>query len=237
MFKLFWFFILIFVATPSVSFSKTKKDWLRVEGEKNFSNIIVISKKFLRKTNKLEVFAYGATSINNAFYLDAAPGIDVTYYFKEKYALSFSYVYFFSSKKQVTKQLEETNTTINTMFFPKQFIGTHFHWSPIYGKFALLNRKLIPFDLYFSLGLGYLNAEYKSNDASKETEGLSLFKGIAFSAQMGQQFAWSPRAVLHWKILWNVFSLPDDATTSGYSSSILFGLGVSWFFGGKKTGR
>lgn len=236
MFKLFFSFILILVAFPVVGFTGATKHWLHVEGEKNFSNIIVISKKFLRKTNRLEVFTYGATSINNAFYLDIAPGIDITYYFKEKYALSFSYLYFFNSEKQVKKQLDGSNINAKIGFFPKQFVGAYFHWSPIYGKFALLNRKLIPFDLYLALGLGQFSAEYRGKNTNG-TEDISPFKSLAFSAQMGQQFAWSPSVAIHWKILWNLFPLPKDSIVTGYSNNILFGLGVSWFFGGKKTGR
>lgn len=234
MFKLFFPWILILVSLPSVSFSKEKKPWLNVEGEKNFSNIIVISKKFLTKTNRLEVFTYGATGINNAFYLDIAPGVDITYYFKEKYALSFSYLYFFNTKKKVTKDLEDATINAKLGFFPKQFVGAYFHWSPIYGKFALLNRKLIPFDLYFSLGLGQFSAKYTKKENSGEGA-VAPFKSLALSAQMGQQFALSSSIAFHWKILWNLFPLPDDGVVRGQSNNILFGLGVSWFFGGKES--
>ncbi|MBE8221855.1 MAG: outer membrane beta-barrel domain-containing protein [Bdellovibrionales bacterium] len=236
MFKLFLFFILIFVLAPLSSFASSKKHWLHVDGEKNFSNIIVISKKFLRKTNKLEVFTYGAASINNAFYLDIAPGIDLTYYFKEKYAISFSYLHFFNSKKKITKQLDETEINGKIGSVPRQFIGAYFHWSPIYGKFALLNKKLIPFDLYFALGLGQFSAEYRESK-DNGSDKISPFKAIAFSGQMGQQFAWSSNTAIHWKILWNFFQLPKNSTVSGYTNNILFGMGVSWFLGGEKTSR
>ncbi len=208
-----------------------------MDGEKNFSNIIVISKKFLKKTNRLEVFTYGATSINNAFYLNAAPGLDITYYFKEKYGVSFSYLYFFNSAKEIKSKLDRSTLRAQLGFSPKQFVGMYFHWSPIYGKLAFFNKKLIPFDLYFALGLGQVSAEYRERNEGGEKEKITPFKSLSFSAQMGQQFAWSPDVAIHWKILWNAFPLPSGGKITGVANDILFGLGVSWFFGGKNTGR
>lgn len=225
---------LILLALPCFSFASSPENWLHVEGEKNFSNIIVISKKFLTKTNKLEIFTYGATGINNAFYLNAAPGFDVTYYFREKYGFGVSYLYFFNSEKKIKKKLDGSNINAKIGFSPKQYIGAYFHWSPIYGKFALLNRKLIPFDLYFSLGLGQFDAEYRDKKLDN-SEDISPFKSTAISIQMGQQFAWSSTMAVHWKILWNIFPLPEDAVVTGYSNNILFGLGFSWFLGGEKS--
>lgn len=234
MFKLFFLFLFALPLLTSNSFAKSLDSPLYVEGEKSFSNIIVISKKFLRKTNKLEIFTYGATSINNAFYLNAAPGFDVTYYFREKYGFGVSYLYFFNSEKEIKKKLDGSNLQARIGFSPKQYVGAYFHWSPIYGKFALLNKKLIPFDLYFSLGLGQFSAEYrkKREDGSED---ISPFKSLAFSFQAGQQFAWNSSMAVHWKVLWNIFPLPKDASVTGYSNNILFGLGISWFLGGETS--
>lgn len=226
MFKAVFFIFLVVGFFSKPLLSKTQFNWLDIEGEKNFSNIIVISKKFLRKTDKLEVFTYGAFSIDNAFYTEIAPSLDLTYYFKEKYAISFSYLHFFNFQRRIIKQLAETEQNDKQKFKAKNSLGVYFHWSPIYGKIAFLNKKLIPFDLYFSLGLLQINAVYDQASKTKR------FSGFAVSGQMGQQFAITPSMALHWKIVSSVYFRPPKSNGQRVLSyQTVFGMGLSWFFG------
>lgn len=231
MFKAVFFIFLIFGFFPKQLLSKTQANWLEIEGEKNFSNIIVISKKFLRKTNKIEIFTYGAFSIDNAFYTEVAPSIDITYYFKEKYAISLSYLHFFNFPRLIIKQLRDAVLNDERQFKAKKTLGLYFHWSPVYGKITFLNKKLIPFDLYFSLGLAQINATYKKPEGAR-----AKFSGLAVSGQVGQQFALTPSLAFHWKILSSVyFRAPNKGGERNLSYQTVFGMGLSWFFGADNT--
>ena len=63
-----------------------------------------------------------------------------------------------TGEKSVTKNLREKRGVLTTNFVsPQSYYGVDFKWTPVYGKMTYLNRKITPFDLYFSSGAGITN--------------------------------------------------------------------------------
>ncbi len=120
-----------------------------------FSDIAVISKRFLPKTNRFEFFVNGGVILNDAFFSDFVYGGRLGYYFTEKYGLEAIGTFISSSSKTVTTELQnERNVATQALATPTAYYGGDFKWVPVYGKIGWMNKSIIPFDFYFSVGGG-----------------------------------------------------------------------------------
>ena len=110
--------------------------------------------------------------------------------------------------------------TTSNFVSPRGFYGLDFKWIPSYGKMTWANRKITPFDLYFSLGAGMTPTNQGSSEAT-------LHLGT------GQTFALSKSNAIRWDLSWFMFTSASTIDKSGTRSlyhNVLFSIGWSWFF-------
>ena len=181
-----------------------------------FKDIAVIQKRFLPKTSRFELFAALGSTLNDAFFVDAALNLRLGYYFQERYGVEFSAMEISASTRKVTDSLADRGVTTASLISPKSYYGADFKYTPIYGKMALNNKKLTPFDMYFSVGGGSTT----TNNGSSPTIHLGT----------GQIFAMSKSYALRWDFSWNFYSAtPQGSTTSTFNNLFVL-IGASWFF-------
>ncbi len=191
-----------------------------------FTDIAVIQRRYLPKTGRFEFSASGVISTNNAFFNNIGLNARLAYYFNDKYGVEGIYQLMTSSNRPITQGLI-SNQKIETQSLvePKGFYGLTFNWSPIYGKMAWFQQKIIPFDIYFSPGLGVTQT---SNDSGDTTVMLGV----------GQLFALSKSYGIRWDFNWNYYNATTSSTdttgtvTSSTSShsDLFLGVGFSYFF-------
>ena len=200
-----------------------------------YQDIVVISKKFLPKSDRLEAQIFSSNVLNNAFFSNLGLGLGLSYYFTEKYAVDFNYIAMFEKEKDITKGLREgLAAETNPGVIPKGYVGLGLRWNPIYGKMSFFNLTLIPFDFYFGLGLGLSHIEIysKMNSVGKEQKTFEK-RVLSLSFNTGQQFALTRNFSFDWKILWNFYTVPKGGTVSGLRNDIIFSVGTSWYFPGR----
>jgi outer membrane beta-barrel protein len=190
-----------------------------------FEDIAVIQKRFLPKTGRFEVGGGGSFSTNNAFFNDIGANLRLGYYFNEKYGIEGMYQYISSSKRPITSGLiDHQNIQTESLVEPKGFYGAMFKWSPIYGKMAWFQQKIVPFDIYFTPGIGMTQTATGGSNSM-----------VMLGA--GQLFAMSKAFALRWDFNWNYYSSSVNVTTGGVTSKettthsdLFLGVGVSFFF-------
>lgn len=193
-----------------------------------FSDIAVIQKKYLPKTQRLELSGALLSSVNNPFFLNLGGTVRLGYNFTEKYALEASYIHFGTTETRVTKGLKERGVQASNFVTSEAFYGVDFKWSPIYGKYSYRNRSIIPFDMYFSGGLGI-------TETNQETTPITYHLGL------GQQLALTRNIALRWDFSWNLYySETIDSKSKGtkeesLKDDVLFSIGASFFFPGVKV--
>jgi len=185
-----------------------------------FSDVAVVQKRFLPKSERFEFYIAPALMLNDAFFLDFGAAARFTYYFQERYGLELAYNYLTTATRTVTNNLASRNVHTQSFVSPEGFYGADFKWVPVYGKMTWRNQVITPFDIYFSFGLG-LTPTNQGNSAA------TLHLG------MGQAFAFSKSGALRWDFSW--FMYDSTSTTAGGSSSalynnLLFSIGWSFFF-------
>lgn len=183
-----------------------------------FGEISVIQKRFLPKTGRFQLFGGGTILTNNPFFNTAGVVAKAGYFLTETWGVEFNYFNLSTSERTTTQELRDIQgVSTENLVYPKSFLGADIVYAPIYGKIAWFNEKIIPFDLYFSLGYGTTATQAGENAGT-------------IHLATGQIFALSKAIAVRWDFSWNFFNAKGiDGATNSFNNLFLT-VGMSWFF-------
>ncbi len=183
-----------------------------------FSDIAVISKRYLPKSQRFELFLAPTMILNDAFFLNYGGTGRLAYYFRERYGIEVLGTFLSVTERSVTQKLAERRVRTSSFVTPQVFYGVDFKWTPIYGKMSWINKKITPFDLYFSGGAGLTGTNQATSDPT-------LHLGT------GQIFALSKNSAFRWDFSWNMYvSKTKEDTAGSLYHNIFISMGWSFFF-------
>lgn len=188
-----------------------------------FSDIAVISKRFLPKTKRFEFSPSIGLILNDAFFNNFVYNLRVSYYLREQYGIELEALGLSTENKGVTDSLAfERGVNTQSLATPKTYYGAAFKWVPIYGKMGLLNKTIVPFDTYFVFGGGV-------TETNQSTTPPTLHLGT------GQIYAINKWLAARWDFSW--FGYSSTSTVEGTTSTSFFtnlhiSIGASFFFPG-----
>lgn len=191
-----------------------------------FSEISVIQKRFLPKTERFQFYIGLATIANDPWFFGVGLGGRFGYSFRENMSLELNYTFLGNSEKDAVKDLKKENS-VNTdsIVSAKSYLGLDFVWSPIYGKLSLFNKRIVPFDMYFSGGVGQTGLTNARTTSA-----------TSFHAGTGQIFAMSKSVGLRWDLSFSFFQAQPNSTGTGAApaasqfNNLLLTIGASFFF-------
>ncbi|MCC7406173.1 MAG: outer membrane beta-barrel domain-containing protein [Bdellovibrionales bacterium] len=190
-----------------------------------FSDIAVIERRFLPKTKRWEFSGSLLGTINNPFFTNMGAGLRGGYYFQEKFGVEAMYFFVSSNERSVTDNLRtKRNVKTESLVTPKGYFGADFKWTPMYGKMTFMNKRIVPFDFYFSAGVGMTNTDQGNSEPT-------------LHLATGQAFALSKKMAVRWDLSWNLYQAKTTVVKSGASrettanqDDLYLSLGVSFFF-------
>lgn len=183
-----------------------------------FDDVAVIQRRFLPKSERWELFVGPSLNLNDAFFLSLGAAAKIGYNFVERYGVEFTYVYLSTSERQVTEDLKKRGVKTTSFVSPQGFYGLDFKWAPSYGKITWANKKITPFDMYFSFGGGMTPTNQSSSEAT-------------LHLATGQIFALSKASAFRWDVSWFMYQASSGAnSTRSLYHNVLFTVGWSWFF-------
>lgn len=187
-----------------------------------FSDVAVIQRRFLPKTQRFEASGGAFTNLNNPFFNSIGVSARLAYYLREKYAIEGILSMGTTTTRQVTDDLEtKEGITTDNVVTSKGFFGVAFKWNPIYGKITWLNKTIVPFDLNFNIGGGMTQT---TDDQNCPT----LHLGTS------QVFAWSKGMAFRWDLTWNMFQAEaignNGKKENTMQQDLFLGLGMSFYF-------
>lgn len=191
-----------------------------------FSDVSVIQKKYLPKTERFQLYAAGGLTTNSPWFLNLGAKVNLGYNFTESFGMELSGMFLSNSERDAAKEIRTNNNLQPDKFVVTKYnIGVDVVWSPIYGKITNLDNEIIPFDMYFALGAG------TSSTTGQEKTVPTFHLGT------GQIFAISKSMAFRWDYSWNFFQatpVADAASTTAPTKStyndLIFTAGVSFFF-------
>lgn len=189
-----------------------------------FSEISVIQRKYMPKSERLQVYLGAGLTTNTPWFTNYGAKLNVAYNFTETFGLEISTLFLSSSARDVAKEIQEQhNVQADQFIYTKGYYGLDLVWSPIYGKIAFDNTNIINYEMYFSLGGG------QSNTNSVEKNVATAHVGV------GQIFSLSKSMAFRWDYSVNVFQATPISASSGqvekstYNDLVLTA-GLSFFF-------
>ena len=185
-----------------------------------FKDIAVIQKRFLPKTGRFEGFGGLNGILNDKFFVTFGGSLRLAYFFNERWAVEGIGMAFATGEKSVTKGLKDRGVITTNFVSPTTYYGLDVKWTPVYGKMSFVNRKITPFDLYFSAGAGITN----TNQGGSEP---TIHLGT------GQIFAITKAAAFRWDFSWNFYNATSGVAGAKQNSlynNLLITVGASFFF-------
>jgi outer membrane beta-barrel protein len=192
-----------------------------------FSDVSMIQRKFLPKTERFQIFGALGLSTNSPWFVNAGGKLNFSYNFIESLGIEASAMFLSASERDAAKEIRDNNSLEPERFIlTKSNFGLDLVWSPIYGKIAKLNQEIIPFDMYFSIGGGI------SGTNSKE-------KNVPTAhIATGQIFALSKAMAFRWDYSWYLYQATPQAGSGVVSpnssknlyNDLIFSAGISFFF-------
>lgn len=190
-----------------------------------FREVSVIQKKYLPKTERFQFYGAFATTTNTPWFFNYGAKLNLAYHFTESFGLELSGLFLASSEREVSREIRDNNGLRPEQFiYTKGYYGLDLIWSPIYGKLSHLDGRIIPFDMYFSMGGGL------SNTNSAEGNVPTVHLGT------GQIFAITKSIAFRWDYSINVFQATPITVggvaipAKGSYNDLILTAGVSFFF-------
>ncbi|MBC7421780.1 MAG: outer membrane beta-barrel domain-containing protein [Bdellovibrio sp.] len=190
-----------------------------------FREVSVIQKKYLPKTERFQLYVAPGMATNSPWFLNLGLKVNLAYHFTESFGLELSGLFLSNSEREVAKEIRDKNGLEPEKFVnTKNYVGADFFWAPIYGKISFLNDRIVPFDMYFTVGGG------TSSTNSVENNVATLHGGV------GQIFAMSKSMAFRWDYSWTHFSATSTKSSTGVAGAkndyddLILTAGFSFFF-------
>jgi len=197
----------------------------------SFDDIAVIQRRYLPKSGRFEFYIAGGTNLNDAFFVGNGVQARFGYYLTERWGLEGVYSLFSNSDREVTKELSERGVDTQGQVATDSFYGLDLKWTPIYGKYSYFNEKIVPFDLYFSLGLGITDPRRGKQSKEVTVEFEDPGKPLTLRLGTGQIFALTKWMAFRWDLSWHFFNIQSPLTGQEELENNLFlHVGLSFFF-------
>lgn len=183
-----------------------------------FSEVSVIQRRFQPKTGRFQFFAGLTNIVNDPWFLGIGADLRLDYHFSETWGVELQGSFLNNSERQAIKDLDsENNVKTSSVISFKGYTGAALMWTPIYGKMGYFNSRIIPFDMYFSLGAG-------NTSVANGSGGSTIHFGT------GQVYALSKGMGFRWDFSWNAVKAKPTGASETNFNNLLLSLGVSFFF-------
>ncbi|MCZ0933301.1 MAG: hypothetical protein OXJ52_09145 [Oligoflexia bacterium] len=215
-------------------------------------SVSVIQKRYMPKTFRGELNLSVSAVINNTFFYLGGASAKAGFFVREDHGFGVEGFALLPPlfKMTANDMIGPPNQIVPLGSVLTQFYGgAYYKWSPFFGKFAVLNRKIVYFDMYMTLGAGMnwvLNAvdvidkQLKKTGRGKLENGvsgravLSSNKFPAFSAGLGQMFSLTQDWAFNWELKWFLSFVQYNNGQLYTPWDINFSLGMNYYFPGAK---
>ena len=181
-------------------------------------SVSVIQKRYMPKTFRGELNLSVSTVINHTFFYLGGVSAKAGGFIREDHGFGVeAFVLLPPLFKTVTNDMIGPPNGIVPLgaVLSQYYFGAYYKWSPVFGKFAVLNKKIVYFDMYMTLGAGLnrvVDAVKVTSEKLKKT-GRELKGGVcpaplskrhfpALNLGMGQMFSITQNWAFNWDLKW-----------------------------------
>jgi outer membrane beta-barrel protein len=204
--------------------------------------VVVIRKPFL-KTGRWEMEPMFSTTMNDNMIRHYGAGASISYYLTDVLAVGVEGQYFAKSFREPFDLVARQARRLPTINKYNWEAALDFHYVPVYGKFAVLDKHIVTWETFFTAGLGVTQSEVIPRDPRFEAfsnilitpnVGASLrfflFKWLTVSAGIRDYlFVDKYEPVGRSETMYTSASDAKDHADSSFINNVMFQVGVSFW--------
>lgn len=195
--------------------------------------IRVIRPKYFTKRSKFELGLQLGAIVNDPFLYTFQAHGNLTYHFNEGLGLELSGSYGITTDRSEKRVLTDNFNIRPSLYRPQHFGGAALIWTPLYGKFQVLNTRLVYFEFFGLGGLGATGIFFNWSDCPESdrkawakkpennkqpspTSSSSNF--VSFHAGGGQKIFLNKKISLRWDVLYMGYRTTNTFCKTGKNS-------------------
>ncbi|MDG0815642.1 outer membrane beta-barrel domain-containing protein [Bdellovibrio svalbardensis] len=156
---------------------KQKAEYSTVQSESFYSDLATIQKNYMPKTERVQLSGGLTLLPSDVFYRTLGLNIKTSYHFNETWGVeAFGYVFTSQARDEVSKLESVQKLSVKSLVSLTSFYGLNLYFNSIYGKTSFLNNRIIPFEVYQTLGVGKVRTQ-----SSEEVSSIQVGIGDIFS--------------------------------------------------------
>ncbi len=193
---------------------------VRGETQVDQERVVAVQNRIFDRTHEID-FSFGYIADDDFFHVYPL-GIGYTFHFNENFAWEVARAqYMINSDKDLKETLQKDFNVQPERFSEQRYMAhSHFVFKPLYGKHALMNRKIINNEIYFFAGPGVVNYEWDYSNGESQTE-----NALSLSFGAGLKYFLSEKISLSVEIR-DLLNFREDDT----ENNVYFGLCIGYQF-------
>ncbi len=131
----------------------------------SWADILVVVRKPFLKTGRTELAPFVGITMNDNIIRHQSIGGELSYYLTDVLAIGVEGQYFTHTFEEPFDLVARQARRLPTVNEYKWGAALDFHYVPVYGKFAVLDHKLVAWEVFFTAGIGAGESEVIPRDA------------------------------------------------------------------------
>jgi outer membrane beta-barrel protein len=130
----------------------------------SWKDILVVVRKPFLKARRTEFYPFIGTTMNDNMVRHYTLGGELSYYLTDVLAVGVEGLYYVDSFREPFDLVARQARRLPTVNQYNWSAALNFHYVPVYGKFALLDRRLVTWEVAFTAGIGAGQSEVIPRD-------------------------------------------------------------------------
>ncbi|MBL9019058.1 MAG: outer membrane beta-barrel domain-containing protein [Myxococcales bacterium] len=130
----------------------------------SWKDILVVVRKPFLKARRTELLPLFGTTMNDNMVRHYTLGGELSYYLTDVLAIGVEGQYYIHSFREPFDLVARQARRLPTVNQYNWSAALNFHYVPVYGKFAVLDKKLVTWEVYFTAGIGAGQSEVVPRD-------------------------------------------------------------------------
>jgi outer membrane beta-barrel protein len=132
----------------------------------SWSDIVTVIRKPFLKLKRTELNPMVATTMNDNMIRHYGLGAEVAYYLTDVLSVGLEGFYYYDQFREPFDLVPRQARRLPTVNKYNWSTALNFHYVPVYGKFAVLDRKIVTWEVFFTAGVGVTQSEVIPRDTS-----------------------------------------------------------------------
>ena len=183
-----------------------------------YQDFAVVQKKYMPKQERFQL-SVGATLLpTDVYFRTYGLNSKLTYHFTESWGAELvGYLMTSTSRGEVDDLAQKQQVIVKNLISVKRLYGANLYYSSIYGKTSIFNSKIIPFEIYQTVGLSKV---INQNDE----------EAVAVQAGLGELFSISRSSGIRADLSWAFYQSKTILGDTQNTNSIFVSINYSFFF-------